>query len=405
MNNEVVSKWKALLLFVFENKYSDFYRVKFQKAGFNPPLDFHSLEDVKKIPFLTREDLASVDTLQLLFVPEKEVTNISSTSGTSSSKPLILFRSMSEASPQSVQGISFGHMLVLSNQSRSFQKREELTLIGDIHNLPASCALAAKLDVTTIATTPTLAIILKQYLDAYPDLTTSLKYFRLGGEVLTPYKKKLIQQLYPKIVLYCSYGAAEVSRITLPCQYLTKREDGVLYHPHVARYYIEIINGELVITDFYNHGTPIIRYKIGDLASFLENDCPCGSPGPLLQILGRVNHDVVRAGGFELRRDTLEKPLLRLQEYVRDSFEAHVYERFIGTTPSLRVVLNLSLREGIEESPALTEKVTETFLDYWRLSPRFNARQAVEAGLFEPLCVRFVTFPHSGKARGSIVLH
>ncbi|HEY0089582.1 MAG TPA: hypothetical protein VGB37_12105, partial [Candidatus Lokiarchaeia archaeon] len=151
--------------------------------------------------------------------------------------------------------------------------------------------------------------------------------------------------------------------------------------------------------------TPLIRYLPGDLASFTENDCPCGAPGPLLQIWGRTNYDLVRAGGFELRTEMLEKTLLNLQNYLQDNFEGHIYENFVGNKPKIKVVLNLSLKEGVKESPELKQKIENEFLENWQLSPRLNLKKAMEAGLFEPLQINLVKFPKSQKSRRVLILH
>jgi phenylacetate-CoA ligase len=48
--------------------------------------------------------------------------------------------------------------------------------------------------------------------------------------------------------------------------------------------------GRLVVTSFVNHGTPLIRYDIGDVASLSGASCRCGRALPLLEsIHGRAD--------------------------------------------------------------------------------------------------------------------
>src|SRR5262249_27224702 len=48
--------------------------------------------------------------------------------------------------------------------------------------------------------------------------------------------------------------------------------------------------GRLVVTSFVNHGTPLIRYDIGDVASLSDAACPCGRAMPLLSsVHGRAD--------------------------------------------------------------------------------------------------------------------
>ncbi len=433
-SNDTFLKFKELLRFVLENKYSDFYRQKYEKAGFNPLLDFNSIADIKKIPFLTREELSTADPFKLLFMEEKKIEFITTTSGTTG-EPLIIFKSLPSLPipkfpiPRD-KLIDKTKFLLLENPFRTYssynylKKRAKLVLAGDIHNIPASLRLASKLRINGIWTTPTLAIILKDYLERYPDLKKSLEGLVLTGEIITPQKKKFLQELYPNLKIFLIYGLAELpSLLAIQCDFLAQKNDQICYHLYYhsyhpqTPYYFEIIDpitkkeikfgekGELVVTFLYNVATPIIRYKTGDLASFRENDCPCGRPGPLLQVWGRVNYDSIRAGGFELRTEMFKKPLLNLQDSLQDNFEGHIYESFVGTKPKIRVALNLSLKNGVKESPELKQKIENEFLENWQLSPRLNLKKAVEAGLFEPLQINFIQFSRSAKARQALILH
>ena len=58
-----------------------FYKKKFDDAGFHPD-DLKTLDDVKKIPFTTKDDLRSAYPFGLFAVPEDEIIELHSTSGT-----------------------------------------------------------------------------------------------------------------------------------------------------------------------------------------------------------------------------------------------------------------------------------------------------------------------------------
>jgi phenylacetate-CoA ligase len=421
-NNDNFSKFKELLQFVYENKHSDFYRIKFQKAGFNPLTDFSSINDIKKIPFLTKKELSSVNPHKLLFVNEKEIDFVRSTSGTTG-KPLFIFTAGPDTESKSVINVNFGRFLLLFSPLgiaatyRHFKNSGYFMAIGDIHNLPASLQTASELKINTIYTTATMAIILKDYFPNYPKLNESLKYLYLAGEFITPHKKKFLQGLYPNLEIFLGYGTAETNQTAFQCQYLIKQKDQIYFHTKPNNQYIEIINpdtnqevemeekGEIVLTNFGNLAMPAIRYKTGDLGSLKKNNCSCQLPGPLLQIWGRLNYDIVKAGGFELRTDMLEKPLFNLQEYLQRTFEGHIYENFIGTNPKIKLVLNLCLKHGVKESPELKTKIENEFLENWQISPMFNLKKAVAAGLFEVPQINFVESSHSAKEKKALILH
>ena len=48
---------------------------------------------------------------------------------------------------------------------------------------------------------------------------------------------------------------------------------------------------EMVVTSFLTHGTPLIRYRIGDLWEPMEGSCPCGSCHPLVRRIEGRNVD------------------------------------------------------------------------------------------------------------------
>ncbi|MCK5074211.1 MAG: phenylacetate--CoA ligase family protein, partial [Bacteriovoracaceae bacterium] len=136
-------------------------------------------------------------------------------------------------------------------------------------------------------------------------------------------------------------------------------------HINCDRFVIEILNeniepvaegksGELVITDLDNYGMPLIRYRIGDMASFKKTLCSCGRGLPLLEQVEGRTLDIVRApngnrlGGtfwtllfrsrpgiksFQVIQERLDEIIIK---YVKDgsvantdllSFESHIHEK------------------------------------------------------------------------------
>lgn len=421
-----VQGWNNLLSFVVNNTQTAFYRNKYAQAGFDYTTDFKSLDDIKKIPFVTKAELTAVPSEQLRFVPESEVRGLTATSGTTSGTSLLSFLAPSPLTQQIVtdEYVDHGTSMIMFPPLRAgsimyyYQLRKQVAILGDIHNLPASCLMAAQAKVRTIMTTPTLAIILKKYIEAQPALVESLKYFRLAGEVLSPSKKAYIQSLYPNLSLFSIYGSSEVGRAASQCAELAKSTtEETLYHPNVQGFYFEIINpetgavlphqekGELVITDFSNSGTPLIRYRTGDLACIIDKPCTCRVAGPRLSFYGRINRDSVRAGGFDIRRDMIEKPILALKHLIHPDYEIHVYEKYVQEKPIVRLVLHLSLHDGVLPTIENREEIVQTFTELLQFSPTLSFSQAKELGLFSPLELEFITFPKAAKTVEKIILH
>jgi phenylacetate-CoA ligase len=405
-------RWSDLLAFIYTNQHSSFYRGHYTKAGFDPVQDFKGLKDLSVIPCVTKQDLLSVPCEQLRFVPESDVRSISSTSGTTSGTPLLTYYSPTELTEQTLkpEHSDFGTTLLLFGPMRagsvlhSYHQRNQVAILGDVHNLPASCAFAAHAGVRTITTTPTLAIILKKFIDAQPALAKNLRYLRLGGEVMSPAKKAYLQNLYPGVTLFSVYASSEVGWAAFQCIHLAQ-EDTILYHPNLSGFHIEIVDDELVVTDFNNQATPLVRYRTGDRARWMDRTCPCGKPGQLLSLEGRIDYDSIRAGGFEIRRDMIEIPILKLQHLIMGDFEAHVYETYNGEKPSIRMVLRVALQQSTPDSMETKRTIIEEFNRSFRFSPTLSFQQAQEMNLFQPLEIEFVEFPNKAKATQKIILH
>ena len=73
---------------------------------------------------------------------------------------------------------------------------------------------------------------------------------------------------------YEQYGLAELPTVGSPCPHNTHvvMETGV----------VEVIDGEIVVSDFNNYLTPIIRYRTGDEGEIRPSDCACGRNHPIL---------------------------------------------------------------------------------------------------------------------------
>ena len=82
------------------------------------------------------------------------------------------------------------------------------------------------------------------------------------------------------------------------------------YHLPTDFQYVEILDpeshapspvgqlGEVVVTNLARRSMPIVRYQMGDLASWLDGPCACGDPNPLFRLAGRAGDDFKIGGGF-----------------------------------------------------------------------------------------------------------
>lgn len=110
-------------------------------------------------------------------------------------------------------------------------------------------------------------------------LTFQVKAIFTTSETLLPFHRELIEKIF-KCPVYNQYASAEGAPFVTQCvagnlHYNT--DTGVIET-------LETDAGtEMLVTSFTTHGTPLIRYKIGDLIKFKSGECSCGSLHPLVE--------------------------------------------------------------------------------------------------------------------------
>ncbi len=119
----------------------------------------------------------------------------------------------------------------------------------------------------------------------------------VGAEKLFEPQRELIEKALGCPV-HESYGSREFMLIAMECE----RHQGL--HVSAENLMLEITgpdgpcppgqSGELLITDLHNYAQPFIRYRNGDLATWLEGDCPCGRQLPRLASIDGRALDLIR---------------------------------------------------------------------------------------------------------------
>ena len=125
-----------------------------------------------------------------------------------------------------------------------------------------------------------------------------------GGSI--PATRARLKEAWPGVEVFDHHGMTEVGPVTYQCPAQT----GVLHvleeaylpeiiHPESAEPVAASETGELVLTTLGRHGSPLIRYRTGDLVvAAVKSPCCCGSHDLALQggILGRADDMVVVRG-------------------------------------------------------------------------------------------------------------
>lgn len=122
-----------------------------------------------------------------------------------------------------------------------------------------------------------------------------LKAVITTAEMLYPHQRALIKKVFACEV-YNMYGCRDGMGMAVECE----KHDGMHICPEPSIMHLvdesghEVKSGEtgeVVLTDLYNYGMPLIRYAPGDLAVKSDRLCDCGRSLPMIEgIIGRTSH-------------------------------------------------------------------------------------------------------------------
>ncbi|MEW6723149.1 MAG: hypothetical protein AB1324_07835 [Candidatus Micrarchaeota archaeon] len=198
-----------------------------------------------------------------------------------------------------------------------------------------------------------------------------LKSVFATAETLKPASRRLIEASFGCRV-FDHYGATEFHSIAWECP-----EEGRL-HANIDSCAIEIVGrngrpkrggtGEVVVTSLKNLSMPLVRYRLGDLASW-GRDCPCGRSLPVLKkVSGRTSETILLPSGRRRTMEALgalhELSGIRAFQLIQERTGLLVF-RFVRA-PGFRESLKAEVR-GILKKGCLGEPVAVEFEETDRL--------------------------------------
>lgn len=317
-------QWQKLKkLLQHANKYTSYYQKKFKKLGLNPE-DIEGPEDLRKFPFLTKDDIRNnLSDLKARNIRHFVADCTSGSTGT----PMTFFKERSTS----------GYFLAAKYRGHRWHNID----IGDkevkFWGLPIDQKPKWREHIKDFILNRTLFVAfdisretLRQHFKACQRIRPKYMYgyssalyrfaryleeeridaarLNLKGvistsEVLYDFERELIENVF-KCRMVNEYGACEAGVMAFECP------EGKM-HITVENVYLEILKedgqpampgelGEIVVTELNNFAMPFIRYKIGDLAKYVDEEekCKCGRGLPLIgEIVGRALDTAITPAG------------------------------------------------------------------------------------------------------------
>ena len=278
-----------------------YYRKKMEEKGLTPE-DIRSVDDLHKLPFVTKDDLRQAYPYGLLARPLKDCVRIQSTSGTTGKRVVAFYtqhdidlwedccaRAIMAAggTNEDVCQVSYGYGLFTGGPGLNGGSHKVgcLTIPTSSGNTERQIMFIRDLNATILCCTPSYAAYLAESMKEMglsPE-DIPLKAGIFGAEAWSQEMRRDIEKTLG-IKAYDIYGLTELSGpgVSFECSAQTGmhiNEDhfiAEIIDPETGEVLPEGSKGELVFTSITKQAFPLLRYRTRDICVLRHEDCPCG---------------------------------------------------------------------------------------------------------------------------------
>jgi len=278
-----------------------YYRKKMEAKGITPD-DIKSIDDLHKLPFLTKSDLREAYPYGLMGKPLKDCVRIQSTSGTTGKRVVAFYtqhdidlwedccaRAIMAAggTDEDVCQVSYGYGLFTGGPGLNGGSHKVgcLTIPTSSGNTERQIMFIQDLQATILCCTPSYAAYIGETMKEMgltPD-QIPLKAGIFGAEAWSEEMRQDIQNTLG-IKAYDIYGLTELSGpgVSFECSAQTGmhiNEDhfiAEIIDPDTGEVLPEGEQGELVFTAITKEAFPMMRYRTRDICRLSREKCPCG---------------------------------------------------------------------------------------------------------------------------------
>lgn len=318
-------------------EHSPFYRDRLTAAGIGPD-DISSLDDLRRLPLISADDLAAGYPFALQAADFEELVRVHASSGTTGKRKVLCYTrkdiddwqdmfarcyEMAGLTCQDRVQIAVGYGLWTAGIGfqQACERFGALAIPVGPGNLEIQTTFLIDMQATVFCCTASMGLLLAEEVHrrGLRD-KLNLKKIILGAERSSSAMLETMRDCLGIEEIYDITGLTEVYG---PGTGLSCRENnGVHYW---GDYYIlEVLNpltlepvapgeiGEMVYTTLCKEGAPLIRYRSRDLTRLIAGDCPCGCFLPRHdRILGRSD-DVVIFRGVNIYPGQVDEVLHRV---------------------------------------------------------------------------------------------
>ncbi len=361
------------------------YRQKMEEAKVKPE-DIKNLKDLRRLPFITKQDMRDNYPFGLFAVPKDQLVRIHASSGTTG-KPTVVgytkkdleiwtecvsrIAAMGGATEKDVAQICFGYGMFTGALGLHFglENMGAAIVPSSTGNTEKQIMFMKDFGTTLLVATPSYALrigeVAKQMgIDPKTDL--QVKIGLVGSELLTEAMRTEMHKLWGEDMLVTSnYGMSELMGpgVSGECEQLCGM------HVNEDFFIPEIINpkteevlppgekGELVITCIYKKALPLIRYRTKDITRLNYEPCKCGRTTVRMENLDGRTDDMLKIRGVNVFPSQIEEVLLGIDE-IGPHYEIIVTRKDHSDILKIRVEL-MEPMDAYKELQALEKKIKQ----------------------------------------------
>lgn len=300
-------------------KYTSFYPKHWKAAGINSIADIQSMRDFERLPLVTKGDIASHYTE---LKAKNYANNIKKATGGSTGQPF-RFELNTESNTRReaimwrgygwlgaglgektlyLWGADIGHpsklKVLKNNLYHAFYNRKMMNSFAmNSSNLHEYVNEINRYQPIALVSYVNPLYELARFIIAEKLQVFSPTTILTGAEPLHSFQRDIIAQAF-NCPVYDTFGCREFMLMSAECQENKK------LHINSDHLVVETVNdigqvisgesGDLVVTDLYNYGMPLIRYLNGDRATLINRPCGCNNPLPIMSSIDGRKLDIIK---------------------------------------------------------------------------------------------------------------
>ena len=371
-----------------------FYKAKFEEMGLTPD-DIQTLDDVKKLPFTTKQDMREHYPFGLASVPLKDCVRLHSSSGTTGTPTVILHTArdldqwanavarclwMVGCRPDDVFQNSSGYGMFTGGLGFQYgaEKLGMLTVPAAAGNTRRQIKFFTDFGTTAVHAIPSYAARIYEVMQEEgidPRRDTKLRILAIGAEPHSDEQRKRIENMLG-VKAYNSFGMSEMMGpgVAFEC----KEQNGM--HIWEDYFIVEIVDpqtlepvpdgelGEMVLTTINREAMPLLRYRTRDLTRILPGKCPCGRNHKRIDRMKGRSDDMIVLRGVNIFPIQIEQVLLSFKELGTDYLITLQTEES-NDTMTVEVELSQLFTDDFSRLQQLTKQITARLRDEILLTP------------------------------------